>query len=141
MEIKIKRLDKNVEMPRYAKQDDVGFDLRSSVELVVEPGQKVLVPTGLAMELPKGYVGNIRARSGLAAKNSIDTMGGIIDPGYRGEIQVILINHGKEQLTIEKNMIIAQMLVHQVIQASFVESEELSETERGDGAFGHSGLN
>ena len=91
------------------------------------------------MEIPKGFVGNIRDRSGLPAKYSIHTMAGIIDPGFRGEIGIVMINLGNQEIKIEKHMRIAQMLIQPVEIVEFNEVEELSETERGEGGFGSSG--
>jgi dUTP pyrophosphatase len=140
VQLKIKRLDKNIPVPSYAKDGDAAFDLRSTHDTVLKPGEKTLVKTGLSLSIPQGYVGLIWDRSGLAAKNGLTCLGGVIDSGYRGEIGVVLCNLGKEEFTVEKNMRIAQMLIQPVMQAKIEEVEELDETGRGNTGFGSSGL-
>tara|TARA_Y100000034_G_C6572766_1_gene248288 strand:+ start:61 stop:486 length:426 start_codon:yes stop_codon:yes gene_type:complete len=139
MEVRIKKLDKELETPIYAAENDAAFDLRSKVNIEMQPGEKVIVPSGLAIEIPPGFVGNIRGRSGLAAKHSINTMAGIIDAGYRGEIGVVMINHSNEVFKIERNMRIAQMLIMPIVQAKLTVVDELTDTSRGEGGFGSTG--
>jgi dUTP pyrophosphatase len=139
MEIKVKRLDKEIELPDFAHEHDAAIDLRSAEEGVLQPGEKKIFKTGLAFAIPKGYAGLIWDRSGLAAKNSIHTMAGVIDAGYRGEVGVVMINLGKEPFTVEKGMRIAQMLFHPILNVKINEAEELDETERGAGGFGSTG--
>jgi dUTP pyrophosphatase len=140
VELKIKRLDKTLPIPNYAKDGDAAFDLRSTHDTVLKPGEKTLIKTGLSVSIPKGYVGLIWDRSGLAAKNGLTCLGGVIDSGYRGEIGVVLCNLGKEDFKVEREMRIAQMLIQPVTQATIEEVEELDETHRGQTGFGSSGL-
>ena len=141
VEILIHRLDKTVELPKYAKKGDAAFDLRSVEDKVVKAGHKELVKTGVRVAIPEGYCGLIWDRSGLASKHGIHCLAGVFDSGYRGEVIVVLHNLGKEDFTIEKSMRIAQMLIQPVETAKLVEVEELDEnTERGPGGLGHTGL-
>jgi len=140
MDMKIVRLDKELPLPRYARDGDVAFDLMSSEDHVLKPMEWKLFKTGIKIAIPKGFVGNIRDRSGLAAKNAIHTMAGIIDPGYRGEVGVVLINLSGKDFHVEKGMRIAQMLIHKVESIDFIEVDELpADTERGAGSFGSTG--
>lgn len=140
--VKVKRLDPDAKLPTAAKPGDVAFDLCSVVDYDLEAGKRFAVPTGLAMEIPIGYEGQIRPRSGLAMKKGITTLNtpGTIDSGYRGEVKVILINHGDESFLIEKGMRIAQLAIRQVPSVSFVEAEELDDSQRGADGFGSTGL-
>jgi dUTP pyrophosphatase len=140
VDVRIHRLDKSVEMPKYAKKGDAAFDLRSAEEKIVKAGHKELVKTALRIAVPEGYCGLIWDRSGLAAKNGIHCLAGVLDSGYRGEIVVVLHNLGKEDFLIEKNMRIAQMLIQPVDAATLTEVDELEDTERSSGGFGHTGL-
>lgn len=130
-------------LPRYQSDLAAGLDLLAAVEasVVLEPGKRVLVPTGLSMSLPAGFEGQVRPRSGLAAKNGVTVLNtpGTIDADYRGEVKVILINLGDEPFVIERGSRIAQMVIAPVLQAEIVEVEELSETARGTGGFGSTG--
>lgn len=138
--LKINRIDKSLELPQYAKQHDAGIDLRSSEEVVLQPGEKQVVGTGIKLAVPSNHVGLIWDRSGLAAKNSITTMAGVIDAGYRGEVKIILINHGSESFKIEKGMRIAQLLVQPIIIPDIQEVDDLEDTQRGAGGLGSTGL-
>lgn len=138
MKIKIVKLQ-NVPTPVYAKDGDAGLDLCAAEEKVIEPGKRAAVATGIAMEIPQGYAGLIWDRSGLAAKQGIKTMAGVVDAGYRGEIAVVLFNTGTEEFVVKEHMRIAQMLIQKVERVEIEEVEKLSESERGDGGFGHSG--
>jgi len=130
-------------LPEYATPLSAGLDLRANLEseVVLEPKQKVLIPTGLFIELPDGYEAQIRPRSGLAFKHGITVLNspGTVDADYRGEIKVLLINHGNESFTITNGERIAQMVVAAYQQISWVPSEVLSETERGAGGYGSTG--
>jgi len=139
MEIKIKRLNKNIDLPKYAHEGDAGFDLRSAEDVLIKAGEKAIIPTALSMAVPKGYVGLIWDRSGLAARNSLHCLAGVLDSHYRGEIKVVMINLCNEDFQVEKGMRISQMLIQPVVQAELTEVDELNETTRGDG-FGSSGL-
>ncbi|MFH1978000.1 MAG: dUTP diphosphatase [Candidatus Aenigmatarchaeota archaeon] len=142
MEIKvdIKRLAKDLPIPEYKSSLAAGVDLFAAVdsEIVIQPGESYLVPTGISIAIPEGYETQIRPRSGLAAKHQISIINspGTVDADYRGEIKVILINHGKEPFKINRGDRIAQMVLNQVPKMKFSEVEELSETERGEGGFG-----
>ncbi len=129
-------------IPFYASAGAAGADLRAAVDqdLTLNPGMSLLIPTGLKVEIPLGYEIQIRPRSGLALKHQITVLNspGTIDADYRGEVGIILINHGKEPFVITPGMRIAQMVLAKVAQALFVE-EELQTTERAEGGFGHSG--
>ena len=140
MELKIKRLDNEVDIPQYQHSYDAAFDLRSREDTILPPGKKEIVKTGLAMAIPEGYAGLIWDRSGLASKNSLHVMAGVIDSGYRGEIGVVLINLGKEDFQVEKNMRIAQLLIQPVVRPEISVVEELDETSRNKGGFGSTGL-
>ena len=139
MQINVKRIDKEIELPDFAHEHDAAIDLRSAEEGTLAPGEKKVFKTGLAFAIPKGYAGLIWDRSGLAAKNSIHTMAGVIDAGYRGEVGVVMINLGKEDFKVEKGMRIAQMLFHPILNVKITEAEELDDTERGEGGFGSTG--
>ena len=143
MKIEIQLLDPDIELPSYAKPGDAGLDLRSRVDMTLEPGMRALVPTGVAIAIPAGYVGLVHPRSGLAINNGISMVNtpGTIDSGYRGEIAVILINHDlKESFEIKRGDRIAQLVIQQVEVAELVEVQELAVSERGAGGFGSSGL-
>jgi len=107
----------------------------------ISAGERVIVPTGIQMAIPEGYVGLVWDRSGLAAKHSLHCLAGVIDSGYRGEVGVVMINLGKEDFLVEKNMRIAQILIQPVELPSVVEVEDLDDTTRGDGGFGSTGHN
>lgn len=131
-------------LPAYQSPAAAGFDLAAAIKepLTLAPGARALIPTGLVMELPNGFEGQVRPRSGLAIKHGVTVLNapGTIDADYRGEVQVILVNLGQADFTIERGMRIAQMVIAPVVQAQICWGEELSETERGSGGFGHSGL-
>ena len=135
-----------LELPSYETQDAAGMDLRAAVPenepIVLKVGKRVLVPTGLVMEIPKGHEGQIRPRSGLAYKNGITCLNtpGTIDADYRGELMVLLINHGEKTFKIERGMRIAQMIIAPVTQVEISEGSLASETGRGSGGFGSTGV-
>lgn len=143
--VELKRLPNGADLPLPAYQSELaaGLDLLAAIDapLVLEPGKRALVPTGLAMALPAGFEGQVRPRSGLAAKNGVTVLNtpGTIDADYRGEVKVILINLGGEPFTIERGSRIAQLVIAPVLQAKLVEVETLSETLRGVGGFGSTG--
>ena len=139
--VKIKLINDEAKLPKRANEGDAGLDLFSIEEKIIKAGESELVRTGIQMELPEGTEAQIRPRSGLALKHSITVLNspGTIDEGYRGEIKVILINHGKEDFKVEKQMRIAQMVITPVIQVKLERTEVLSNTERDKGGFGSSG--
>ena len=141
LQVLIKRLDPSVPLPSYAKGGDAGADLTTTIDVTLAPGQRTLVPTGLSIALPDGYVALVHPRSGLAIKHGITLVNtpGTIDAGYRGEIACILINHGTESVNFTKGDRIAQLVVQKVERADFVEVEELPGSGRGNGGFGSTG--
>ena len=142
IEVLIKRLDPDVPLPSYAKGGDAGADLVTTVDLTIEPGQRVLAPTGISIALPNGYAAFVHPRSGLAIKHGVSVVNapGTIDAGYRGEIQVILINHDPNSaISFKRGDRIAQLVIQQVERAAFVEVVELPGSGRGTGGFGSTG--
>lgn len=131
------------ELPKYATKLSAGMDLRANIEepIVLQPGERRLIPTGIHIGLPQGYEAQVRPRSGLALKHGITCLNspGTIDADYTGDVGVILINHGQEPFTINDGDRIAQMIIAKYKQVTWVEVEELQATERGDGGFGHTG--
>lgn len=137
-------VDENAELPAYASSEASGADVKAklSEDIVLLPGERALIPTGLHFAIPHGFEIQVRPRSGLALKQGITVLNtpGTIDADYRGELGVILIHHGKEPFVITHGMRIAQIVVVPVFQANFYKAEELISTQRGIGGFGHSGL-
>lgn len=138
--IKIKRLAKDVELPSYSLKTDVGFDLRANETVSLHPYEQKTIRTGIALEIPEGHVGLIRDRAGIVTKMGIHTSAGTFDPGYRGEISVIVVNFGDEEVEIEKGMRVAQMIILPVVNVSFQEVKSLSSSVRGEKGFGSTGL-
>jgi len=140
--ILIKRLSKEVSLPKYETSGSSGMDLASNMNTNIDPGKIAIIPTGLSLSIPKGFEVQIRPRSGLAAKQKVTVLNtpGTIDADYRGEIKVILINLGHDIFRIEKGLRIAQMVVCPIIQAQLKEVSELNETKRGKGGFGSTGV-
>ena len=141
LDVKIKRIHADALLPLQATPGDAGMDLYSIETVVIPSGEARLIQTGLQIELPKGTEAQIRPRSGLALKHSVTVLNspGTIDEGYRGEIGVILINHGKETFVVEKSMRIAQMVIQIVPSIQLTEVNELSQSVRGSSGFGSSG--
>jgi dUTP pyrophosphatase len=148
VDVRVKRLPhgKDLPLPTYQTASSAGLDLQAAIApqttLVIEPGSRELVPTGLAIELPEGFEAQIRPRSGLALKKGVTLVNtpGTIDADYRGEIGVIVINHGAEPFEIVRGDRIAQMIVAPVVQARLVEVDDLSSSDRGAGGFGSTGV-
>jgi len=142
IDIKMKRISEEAVIPCYAHKGDAGMDLYSIEEKVVSPGETALIHTGIQIELPEFTEAQIRPRSGLALKHSVTVLNspGTIDEGYRGEICIILINHGREIFKVEKQMRIAQMVIARFIHANINEAVELNSSERAEKGFGSSGL-
>ena len=126
-------------LPKQATDGAAGFDLQSADYVILYPGQRLAIPTGFAWAFPLGQVGMIRPRSGLAVRSGIDVLAGVIDADYRGEVAVVLINHGTRPLDIEVGDRIAQMVVQPCMVGVTVECDELPSTERGNGGFGSTG--
>ena len=145
LEIQIRRWPgtDDLPLPSYQSRDAVGMDLHAAVtgELTLAPGERASVPCGIAVAIPSGHEGQVRPRSGLAAKHGISLVNtpGTIDPDYRGEVKVLLINLGKEPFVVSRGMRIAQLLVLPVPRVVWKEVAELPPTARGDGGFGHTG--
>ncbi len=142
MILKIKKLIESAVIPQYEHLDDSGLDLIAIEELTIPPGASCLVRTGIAIALPPNTEAQVRPRSGLALKHQITVLNspGTVDEGYRGEIGVILINHGKQTFQVTQGMKIAQMVIMPVIRVEIKEVEQLGETSRGVGGFGSTGL-
>ena len=143
VDVLIQRLDESVPMPMYAHPGDAGADLVSTEDVVLAPGERKAVGTGVALALPAGYVGFVHPRSGLALKHGIGMVNapGTIDAGYRGEIKVILINHDPaSNFTIAKGDRIAQLVIQRVERATFHEVSTLPGSDRGEGGFGSTGV-
>ena len=143
IKILIKKLSKEVSLPKYETDGSSGMDLAANIDanINIDPGKTAIIPTGLTLSIPKGFEVQIRPRSGLAAKQKISVLNtpGTIDSDYRGEIKVILINLSQESFIVEKGLRIAQMVVCPVVQAQLKEVNDLNETGRGEGGFGSTG--
>ena len=142
VQVLITRLDPDLPLPRYAKGGDAGADIVSRIDITLAPGERALVPTGIAIALPDGYVALVHPRSGLAIKHGVTMVNapGTIDAGYRGELQIILINHDKsESVSFKRGDRIAQLVIQKVERAEFVEVQELPGSGRGTGGFGSTG--
>lgn len=142
VEVLVTRLDPGIPLPAYAQPGDAGADLRSTIDITLAPGERAMVPTGVAVALPEGHAGFVHPRSGLAIKHGLSMVNapGTIDAGYRGEISVLLINHDPgAPIQIRRGDRIAQLVVQKVEQAAFVESAELPDSARGSGGFGSTG--
>lgn len=142
VDIAIRRLDEELPLPSYAHPGDAGADLRAAVDVTLAPGGRALVPTGVAMALPDGYVGLVHPRSGLAARHGITVLNapGTIDAGYRGEVCVCLLNTDADvPFEVRRGDRIAQLVVQRVETASFVETGELTSSVRGEGGYGSTG--
>ena len=142
VKVLITRLDSTLPLPRYAKVGDAGADLTSAIDFTLAPGQRQLIPTGIAIALPPGFVALVHPRSGLAIKNGVTLVNapGTIDAGYRGEISCIVINlDPKDEVSFKKGDRIAQLVIQKVEWAEFIEVTELPESERGSAGFGSTG--
>jgi dUTP pyrophosphatase len=136
------RLNRELPLPVYAKPGDAGLDLRASEAVTLEPGDRRLVPTGLAVAIPEGHAGLVLPRSGLAMQKGVTVLNapGLIDSGYRGELKVLLVNHGLEAIAIEHGERIAQLVIQPVTHARLVEVDRLPDSARGEGGFGSTGV-
>jgi len=144
MDLPVQRLDPDLPLPAYAKLGDAGCDLLASENVTLTAGGgRALVPTGIAIAIPQGWAGFVQPRSGLALKHGVTCLNtpGLIDSGYRGELKVLLVNTDPaEDFEITRGERIAQLVIQRVEQVSFVEVEQLPDSERGAGGFGHTGL-
>lgn len=142
IKIKVLKLNEDAKIPSYVHEGDSGMDLYAISEYILRPGERCLIGTGLKFEIPEGYEAQIRSKSGLALKYGICVLNspGTIDSNYRGEIKVILINHGKEDYKIEKGSKIAQIVFQKIERVNIEEVNEVNNTSRGNGGFGSTGL-
>jgi dUTP pyrophosphatase len=144
IKLKVRRVGSRgppLELPRYESAGAAGLDLRADEAFSLAPGERRVVPTGLAVEIPPGHEGSVRPRSGLASRHGVGMVNspGTVDSDYRGELQVVLVNHGREPVTFARGDRIAQMVIAPVVRAEVEVVEELSETGRGAGGFGSTG--
>jgi dUTP pyrophosphatase len=142
LQVLITRLDPSLPLPKYAKGGDAGADIYSRIDITLAPGERALVPTGISIALPDGYVAHVHPRSGLAIKHGVTLVNapGTVDAGYRGELQCILINHDpKESVTLHHGDRIAQLVFQRVERAEFIEVSSLPGSGRGEGGFGSTG--
>jgi dUTP pyrophosphatase len=142
VKVLITRLDTSIPAPSYAKPGDAGADLTTRVDVTLAPGERKLVPTGISIALPNGYVALVHPRSGLAIKHGVTMVNspGTVDAGYRGELQLILINHDANQaVTFKKGDRVAQLVIQKVEHAEFIEVDNLPGSDRGTGGFGSTG--
>ena len=140
--VQVVRLDRDLPLPSYAHPGDAGADLLTTVDVSLEPGERCLVPTGIALAVPPGYVALVHPRSGLAAKHGLSVVNtpGTIDAGYRGEVKVLLINHDRhEPIELRRGDRVAQLVVQRVEHVVFEEVDVLDTTPRGDGGYGSTG--
>ena len=142
IKLPVKRLDPSIELPAYAREGDAGLDLRAAHEATLEPGGRGLVGTGLAVAIPPGYAGLVIPRSGLALSQGVTVLNapGLVDAGYRGEVKVLLVNHGEKPVTVRRGDRIAQLVVQSVERTEPIEVGELPASERGAGGFGSTGV-
>lgn len=140
VKVKIKKISQDIILPNYAHKGDAGMDLFSTKDICLEQNQRILVPLGFSMEFPEGYVALIKGKSGLALNKGVAILGGVIDHNYRGEYAAILLNTGYDDVIIKKGQKIAQLLIQPIVTAEFEEVNELSDTKRGSGGFGSTGL-
>jgi len=138
--LKVKRLRPDALLPVRKRKGDAGLDLYTVEEIVLKPGDWAAVPTGIAVEIPEGHFGLVKDRSGLALKHGLHCLAGVIDENYRGELKVVIINLGREEVKLEKGTRVAQLIVVPYLPVEVEEVEELSDTERGEKGFGSSGL-
>ncbi len=138
MELKVKKIHPNAKLPQYSHKGDAGLDLFSSVDCVLKKGEVKPVPTGIKMAIPEGHVGLVWDKSGISLKG-VHRLAGVIDSGYRGEVQVVMANLGGEAFEVKKGMKIAQLLVQPVQEVNVIETEDLEETSRGENGFGSTG--
>jgi dUTP pyrophosphatase len=140
MNVEIKLLNDNAKIPAKSSEDDAGYDLYSCNDFFIKPMERCLVKTGVSMSMPSGYYGHISDRSGMALKKGAHCIGKIVDPSYRGEIGIIILNTDMyETIKIQKGDRVAQMIFKKYENVNFIESESLQETERADNGYGSSG--
>jgi dUTP diphosphatase len=140
--VPVLRIDPSLPLPAYARPDDAGLDLYAAGPVTLEPGARALVPTGIALAIPAGFAGFVLPRSGLALRHGLSLLNtpGLIDAGYRGEIKVLLVNHGEAPVTLERGDRVAQLVVQRVEHVALAPVAALPESPRGAGGFGSTGL-
>ena len=138
MELKVKKINPDAKLPQYSHKGDAGLDLFSSVDCVLKKGEVKPIPTGIKIAIPEGHVGLVWDKSGISLKG-VHRLAGVIDSGYRGEVQVVMANLGGESFEVKKEMKIAQLLVQPVQEVNVIETENLEETSRGENGFGSTG--
>jgi dUTP pyrophosphatase len=141
IKLRVKRLDPSIELPAYAREGDAGLDLRAAHDATLEPRGRGLVGTGIAVAIPPGYAGLVLPRSGLALGQGVTVLNapGLVDAGYRGELKVLLVNHGEKPVTVRRGDRVAQLVIQSVERAELIEVGELPASERGAGGFGSTG--
>ncbi|HLF83590.1 MAG TPA: dUTP diphosphatase [Blastocatellia bacterium] len=142
IEVQIKLLEEGIPRPRYQHEGDAGLDLSSRVDYVLEPGERAMIPTGIAVAIPRGYAGFVLPRSGLASRHGISLVNspGLVDSGYRGELAIVMINTDKHKaFHIKRGDRIAQLVIQRVEEVTLVGIDELDDTSRGGGGFGSTG--
>lgn len=139
MDLKIKKIDSEIKIPEYSYVDDAGFDLYTSTEIELKPNQIFQLPTGIAVQIPTGYVGLIWDKSGLSHNHGIKTLGGVIDSGYRGEVKVGVINLSNKNYNFKKGNKVAQMIIQKKETCNIIEVVDLEDADRGNNGFGSSG--
>ena len=142
IKLPLTRLDPSIELPSYAREGDAGLDLRAAHDATLEPSSRGLVGTGLAVAIPPGYAGLVLPRSGLALSQGVTVLNapGLVDAGYRGELKVLLVNHGDKPVPVRRGDRIAQLVIQRVERAELIEVNELPTSERGAGGFGSTGV-
>jgi dUTP pyrophosphatase len=142
IKLSLTRLDPSIALPSYAREGDAGLDLRAAHDATLEPGGRGLVGTALAVAIPPGYAGLVLPRSGLALSQGVTVLNtpGLVDAGYRGELKVLLVNHGDKPVTVRRGDRIAQLVIQRVERAELIEVTELPASERGAGGFGSTGV-
>jgi len=142
IELPLKRLDPSIALPSYAREDDAGLDLRAAHDAALESGGRALVGTGLAVAIPAGFAGLVLPRSGLALSQGVTVLNapGLVDAGYRGELKVLLINHGAAPVAVRRGDRIAQLVIQRVERVEPIEVVELPASQRGAGGFGSTGV-
>lgn len=142
LRVAVRRLDAALPLPAYAQADDAGLDLHAAEAVTLAPGARALVPTGIALAIPPGFAGLVLPRSGLALRHGVTVLNtpGLIDAGYRGEVKVLLVNHGQAPVTLDRGDRVAQLVVHRVERVVLAPVAALPDSTRGTGGFGSSGV-
>jgi dUTP pyrophosphatase len=141
LHVPVQRVDAQLPLPAYARADDAGLDLHAAEAVTLKPGDRLLVPTGIALAIPPGFAGFVLPRSGLALRHGVTVLNtpGLIDAGYRGEVKVLLVNHGREAVTLSRGDRIAQLVVQRVERVVLAPVADLPASARGAGGFGSTG--